>query len=35
MVWTKCWLAAPDDQGCTVEGEPPAITCPECRAVTE
>jgi hypothetical protein len=30
MVWTK----VPDDQSFTVEGEVPAITCPECLAAT-
>jgi hypothetical protein len=28
-VWTNCDMNAPDDQGFTVEGEAPAITCPE------
>jgi hypothetical protein len=32
LVWTKCDRVVPDDQGFTVEGEPPAITCPECWA---
>jgi hypothetical protein len=31
-VWTKCDMDVPDDQGFTVEGEGPAITCRECRA---
>ena len=30
MVWTKCDMDVPDDQGFTVEGEAPAITYPEC-----
>jgi hypothetical protein len=32
LVWTKCDMDVPDDQGFTVEGEGPAITCPECLA---
>jgi hypothetical protein len=32
LVWTKCDRVVPADQGFTVEGEPPAITCPECWA---
>ena len=32
MVWTKCYMDVPDSQGFTVEGEGPAITCPDCRA---
>jgi hypothetical protein len=32
MVWTKCYLDVPDNRGFTVEGEAPAITCPECWA---
>jgi hypothetical protein len=34
LVWTKCDMDVPDDQGFTVEGEAPAITCPECLAAT-
>ena len=34
MVWTKCYLDVPDNRGFTVEGEPPAITCPKCLAAT-
>jgi hypothetical protein len=32
LVWTKCDMDVPDDQSFTVDGEGPAITCPECRA---
>jgi hypothetical protein len=32
LVRTKCDRDVPGDQGLTVEGEPPAITCPECWA---
>jgi hypothetical protein len=32
LAWTKCDMDVPDDQGFTVKGEGPAITCPECRA---
>ena len=32
LVWTKCDRDVPDDRGFTVEGEPPAITCPDCWA---
>jgi hypothetical protein len=36
MVWTKCYVDVPDDQGFTVESEAPAITCPEClKAVAQ
>jgi hypothetical protein len=31
LVWTKCDMDVPDNQGFTVLGEAPAITCPECR----
>ena len=34
MVWTKCYVDVRDDQSFTVEGEAPAITCPECPAAT-
>jgi hypothetical protein len=29
LVWTKCDMDVPDNQGFT-QGEPLAITCPEC-----
>jgi hypothetical protein len=29
LVWTKCDMDAPENQGFT-QGEGPAITCPEC-----
>jgi hypothetical protein len=32
LVWTQCVRHVPDDQSFTVDGEMPAITCPECRA---
>ena len=28
LVWTKCDMDVPDDQGFTVEGQAPTITCP-------
>jgi hypothetical protein len=31
-VWTKCDMGVPDCQSFTVDGEAPAITCPECLA---
>jgi hypothetical protein len=34
MVWTKCYMDVPDDQTFMLEGEAPAITCPECLAAT-
>jgi hypothetical protein len=36
LVWTKCDMDVPDDQGFTVDGGEPAITCPEClKAVAQ
>jgi hypothetical protein len=32
LVWTKCDMDVPQDQSFTVEGDAPAITCPECLA---
>jgi hypothetical protein len=29
LVWTKCDMDVPENQGFTVEGETPAITCSE------
>jgi hypothetical protein len=34
LVWTKCVRHVPDDQKFTVDGEAPAITCPECLKAT-
>ena len=32
LVWAKCDRDVPAGQSFTVEGEAPAITCPNCRA---
>jgi hypothetical protein len=32
LMWTKCDMDVPEDQGLTVESGAPAITCPECLA---
>jgi hypothetical protein len=32
LVWTKCDMDVPEDRSFTVEGEAPAISCPECLA---
>ena len=32
LVWTKCDIDVPDDRSFMVEGDMPAMTCPECLA---